>query len=366
MIREIQHMWFNVLIVLIKALFFLTCVLTLTSLLTWMERKQSAVMQDRLGANRAPILGMRAFGLPHILADALKMFFKEDYVPPGGDKLLHTAAPMAALFFALMSFAAIPFGDSIQIAGRKIELLVLPLNVGLLFVFAMMSLGIYGTFLAGFSSNNKYAFMGGLRASSQMISYEITMGATLVGLLMIFGTLDLGELNRAQGALLWGWLPKWGIFLQPLGFILFVTAGLAETKRVPFDLPEGESEIIGYFLEYSSMKFGAFFMADFIETILIAALIATLFFGGWQIPYLQSDGFHLPWGAFHALPHLLVTILQMIAFAFKVFFFCWFLLLIRWTLPRFRYDQLMRLGWKFLLPVSILNIFVTALVLLLI
>jgi len=358
-------MWIDVLIAAIKAVFFLTCVLTLTSLLTWMERKQSAVMQDRLGANRAPILGVRAFGLPHILSDALKMFFKEDYVPPGGDRLLHTAAPMAALFFALMSFAAIPFGDSIQIAGRRIDLLVLPLNVGLLFVFAMMSLGIYGTFLAGFSSNNKYAFLGGLRASSQMISYEITMGATLIGLLMIFGTLDLADLNRAQGGLLWGWLPKWGIFLQPLGFILFVAAGMAETKRVPFDLPEGESEIVGYFLEYSSMKFGAFFMADFIETILIAALIATLFFGGWQVPYLQPDGFHLPWGSVHALPNIAVTLLQVVAFALKVFFFCWFLLLIRWTLPRFRYDQLMRLGWKFMLPVSVLNIFITAAVLLL-
>ncbi len=359
-------MWIEIAIVLAKALFFLIGILTLTSFLTWMERKQSAVMQDRLGANRAEIFGVRAFGLCHIFSDALKMFFKEDYVPPGGDKTLHTAAPFAALFFALMSFTAIPFGDSIQIAGRTIELSVLPLNVGLLFVFAMMSLGIYGVFLAGVSSNNKFAFLGGLRAAGQMISYEITMGATLVGLLMIFGALDLGQLNRAQGELLWGWLPKWGIFLQPLGFLLFVTAGMAETKRIPFDLPEGESEIIGYFVEYSSMKFGAFFMADFIETILIAALIATLFFGGWQVPYLQSDGFHLPWGSFHALPHLLITCLQMAAFAFKVFFFCWFLLLIRWTLPRFRYDQLMQLGWKFLLPLSILNIFVTALVLLLI
>ena len=225
-------MGYDILIALIKALFFLTCVLTLTSLLTWMERKQSAVMQDRLGANRAPILGVRAFGLCHIVSDALKMFFKEDYVPPGGDRLLHTAAPFAALFFALMSFAAIPFGDTVRIAGHTIELQVLPLNVGLLFVFAMMSLGIYGTFLAGFSSNNKFAFLGGLRASSQMISYEITMGATLIGLLMIFGTLDLGELNRAQGGLLWGWLPKWGIIFQPIGFLLFVTAGMAETKRI--------------------------------------------------------------------------------------------------------------------------------------
>jgi NADH-quinone oxidoreductase subunit H len=359
-------MWLDLLIVSIKALVFLICVLTCMALVMWMEHKQSAVMQDRLGINRAAILGVRAFGLPHIVAHALKMFFKEDYVPPGGDKVLHTAAPIAAMFFALMTFAAIPFGDSITIAGRRIELLVLPLNVGLLFIFAMMSLGIYGTFLAGFSSNNKFAFLGGLRASSQMISYEITLGATLVGILMIFGTVDLAVISRSQGELLWGWLPKWGILLQPLGFILFVFAGMAETKRTPFDLPEGESEIIGYFVEYSSLKFGMFFMTDFIETILIAALITTLFFGGWQIPYLQSDGFHLPWGSFFGLPQLLVTLLQIAAFAMKVVFFCWFLLLIRWTLPRFRYDQLMRLGWKFLLPISVLNIFVTALVLLLI
>jgi NADH-quinone oxidoreductase subunit H len=358
-------MWLDVLIIGIKAIFFVSCVLTLTSLLTWMERKQSAVMQDRLGANRAPIMGVRAFGLPHILADALKMFFKEDYVPPGGDRKLHAAAPFIALFFALMSFAAIPFGNSIHVAGRTIDLQIFPFNVGLLFVFAMMSMGIYGTFLAGFSSNNKFAFMGGLRASSQMISYEITMGATLVGLLMIFGTLDLAELNRAQGALLWGWLPQWGIFLQPLGFLLFLVAGFAETKRVPFDMPEGESEIIGYFLEYSSMKFGAFFMTDFVETILVAALLATLFFGGWQVPYLQADGFHYPWGSVMALSSWAVTILQVSAFAFKVVFFCWFLLLIRWTLPRFRYDQLMHLGWKILLPLSILNILITGIVLVL-
>ncbi len=359
-------MWSDLLIALIKTMFFLTGILTLTAFLTWQERKQSAVMQDRLGANRADIFGFRAFGLFHIFSDALKMFFKEDYVPPGGDKVLHTAAPIISLFFALMSFAAIPFGDSIQIAGRQIELQVLPLNVGILFIFAMMSLAVYGTFLAGFSSNNKFSFLGGLRASSQMISYEITMGATLIGILMIFGSMDLNEINRAQGQLLWGWLPMWGIVLQPVGFLLFVTAGMAETKRIPFDLPEGESEIVGYFLEYSSMKFGAFFMGDFIETILIAALIATLFFGGWQVPYLQSDGFHLPWGSYHALPSLLVMVLQIAAFALKVFFFCWFLLLIRWTLPRFRYDQLMRLGWKYMLPVSVLNIFVTALILLLI
>jgi NADH-quinone oxidoreductase subunit H len=359
-------MWLELLIVCIKALVFLIFVLTYMALLMWMEHKQSAVMQDRLGINRASILGVRAFGLPHIVAHALKMIFKEDYVPPGGDKLLHMAAPVIAMFFALMTFAAIPFGDSITIAGRKIELLVLPLNVGLLFIFAMMSLGIYGTFLAGFSSNNKFAFLGGLRASSQMISYEITLGATLVGILLIFGSLDLAVINRAQGELLWGWLPKWGIVVQPLGFILFLFAGMAETKRTPFDLPEGESEIVGYFVEYSSLKFGMFFMTDFIETILIAALVTTLFFGGWQVPYLQPDGFQFPGGFSLGLNGLLVSLLQVAAFACKVLFFCWFLLLIRWTLPRLRYDQLMRLGWKYMLPISVLNIFVTAFILVLI
>jgi len=359
-------MWIDALIAFIKIVFFISCVLTLTSLLTWQERKQSAVMQDRLGANRASILGIRAFGLPHILSDALKMFFKEDYVPPGGDKLLHTTAPFISLFCVLMCFAAIPFGNSIEIAGRQIELQILPLNVGLLFIFAMMSLAVFGTFLAGYSSNNKYSFMGGLRASSQMISYEIAMGATLVGILMIFESLDLMMIVRGQGELLWGWLPKWGILFQPVGFLLFVTAGMDETKRVPFDLPEGESEIIGYFTEYSSMKFGAFFMTDFLETILIATLIATLFFGGWQVPFLLSDGFHLPGGATFALSPVIVTLLQIAALAMKVVFFCWFLLVIRWTLPRFRYDQLMNLGWKIMLPIAVLNIFVTALILVLI
>jgi len=355
-------------IIFVKAFIFVNAVLIMTSLLTWMERKQSAVMQDRIGANRATFIKIRgreirAFGLFHIIADALKMFFKEDYTPPGGDRLLHTLAPLASVFFALMSFASIPFGDTIRIAGRDVGLQILPLNVGLLFVFAMMSMGIYGTFLAGFSSNNKYAFLGGLRASSQMISYEITLGATVVGLLMIFNTLDLQEINRAQGQLLWGWLPKWGVVLQPLGFILFLVAGIAETKRVPFDLPEGESEIIGYFVEYSSMKFGAFFMVDFVETVLIAALIATLFFGGWQVPYLNAGGFHFPGGAAWSLGASTVALLQVAAFAIKVLFFCWFLLLIRWTLPRFRYDQLMRLGWKMLLPLSVLNIFATGFIL---
>jgi NADH-quinone oxidoreductase subunit H len=227
----------------------------------------------------------------------------------------------------------------------------------------MMSMGVYGVVLAGFSSNNNYAFLGGMRGAAQMIAYEITMGAAIMGVIMVFNTLDLQALDRAQGAyMLGGWLPKWGIFVQPLAFFLFLTAATAETKRTPFDLPEGESEIIGYFVEYSGMKFGMFFMADLVETVLVSALMATLFLGGWQVPYLHPDGFWFPWGGHWALSNLPVVILGILSFFIKVSFFIGLLMAVRWTLPRFRYDQLMNLGWKILLPVSLINIAVTAIV----
>ncbi len=355
-----------------KAFFIFNVVMGFAYVLTWMERKQSAVMQDRIGANRAALFGITALGLFHNIADAIKMITKEDFIPPQGNRLLHTLAPMLALTFAMIGFAVIPFGGIYRFGDTLVSLQVLDINVGLLFVFAVMSMGIYGFVLAGWSSGNNYALLGGMRASGQMISYEITMGATIIGVLMCFESLSLQQINLAQGDLLWGWIPKWGVLLQPLGFILFATAAMAETKRVPFDVPEGESEIIGYFVEYSGMKFGMFLMTDFVETVLGASLITTLFFGGWQVPYLYSvagggplDGFQFPWGAQLALPTLVVMLLQVGAFLGKVFFFCFVMLLIRWTLPRFRWDQLMRLGWSMMLPLSILNILVTGLVIVL-
>ena len=198
-----------------------------------------------------------------------------------------------------------------------------------------------------------------------MFSYEITIGTTILGVLMIFESLSLQTIVQAQGELLWGFIPKWGVVVQPIGCLLFLVAGIAETKRVPFDLPEGESEIIGYFVEYSSMKFGLFMLTDFVETILIASLVTTLFFGGWQIPYLIRDGFHFPGGFTVSLSGTSVSLLQVLSYCVKVFFFCWFLLLVRWTLPRFRYDQLMRLGWKMVFPISILNLLATSLLVLL-
>ena len=337
--------------------------LNLAGFHTWVERKQSALIQDRIGANRADIFGFRLLGMFHGIADAVKMFTKEDIVPAGADKALHTLAPFFSVFFALVAFAGIPFGDRLILGDRVIELQVAHIDAALLFIFAMLSLGVYGVILAGFASRNNYAILGGLRATAQMISYEIALGIAILGVIMVYGTLDLAELVRAQGRMVGGWLPLWGIVTQPVAFVIFVTAALAETKRVPFDLPEGESEIIGYFVEYSGMKFGMFFLTDFLETILVASLTTTLFFGGWQVPYLMPDGFHFPWGGVLLVPNLVYVLLGVTSFSIKVILFCFLFMQLRWTLPRFRYDQLMSLGWKGLFPIAVANVVVTAVVL---
>jgi NADH-quinone oxidoreductase subunit H len=339
-------------------------VLNLAALHTWLERKQSAIIQDRIGANRASIFGWRLMGLFHPMADAIKMFMKEDIVPAGADKVLHTLAPFFSVFFALVAFAAIPFGDRVILGDRVIELQIAKIDVALLYVFAMLSLGVYGVILAGFASRNNYALLGGLRATAQMLSYEIALGIAIIGVVMIYGTMDLQDLVRGQGQMtLGGWIPLWGIVVQPVAFFVFLTAALAETKRAPFDLPEGESEIIGYFVEYSGMKFGMFYLADFLETILVACLATTLFFGGWQVPYLMPDGFHFPWGATLPVSQWAYVLLGVASFSIKVVVFCLLFMQIRWTLPRFRYDQLMRLGWLGLFPISVVNALVTASVL---
>ncbi len=338
-------------------------VVNFAGLHTWVERKQSALIQDRIGANRAPIFGFRMLGLFHGIADAIKMFTKEDIVPTGANKTLHTLAPFFSVFFALVAFAAIPFGDRLIWGDLVIDLQVANLNAALLYVFAMLSMGVYGVILAGFASRNNYAIMGGLRATAQMISYEIALGVAILGVIMVYGTMNLSELVRAQGQMIGGWIPLWGIVAQPVAFFVFVTAALAETKRLPFDLPEGESEIIGYFVEYSGMKFGMFFLTDFLETIMVACLATTLFFGGWQVPFLTPEGFLFPWGSEILVSNLVYVLLGVGAFTVKVVVFSWLFMQIRWTLPRFRYDQLMSLGWKGLFPVAVINVVVTALVL---
>jgi NADH-quinone oxidoreductase subunit H len=351
-------------IIAAKAFLVLFMILNLAGLLGWIERKGSALIQDRVGANRASVFGFAGLGLINtLMADPLKFLTKEDFIPARGDKFLHTLAPCMALFPVLVTFAVIPFGDVLVLGDRVIDLQVANLNIGILYIFAMTSLSVYGIVIGAWASNNKFSLLGGVRGSAQMISYEVAMGLSVIGILMVYGTLELQEIARAQGELFWGWLPQWGIFLQPLSFLLFFTAALAETKRIPFDLPEGESELVaGYHVEYSGGKFLMFFAGEFAEVATAAALVTTLFFGGWQVPYLMRDGFHFPGGGMVLLPHFAVVVLQVGAFTLKVLFFCWLQILLRWSLPRFRYDQVMRLGWKMLLPLALLNVMVTAVV----
>jgi len=367
-------------IIATKAFLVLFMVLNLAGVLGWIERKGSALIQDRIGANRASIFGFAGMGLVNtLIADPLKFLTKEDFIPPAGDKFLHTLAPCMALFTALVTFAVIPFGDVLHIGDRTINLQVANINVGILYAFAMGSLGVYGIVIGAWASNNKFSLLGGVRGSAQMISYEIAMGLSVIGVLMVYGTLELQEIARGQGLLMrdllpqWlaflqpliGWLPAWGIFLQPLGFLLFFTSAVAETKRIPFDLPEGESELVaGYHVEYSGGKFLMFFASEFAEIVTAAGLVTTLFFGGWQVPYLMRDGFHSPWGGQWLLSHYAVVGLQVGAFTLKVLFFCWLQILLRWSVPRFRYDQVMRLGWKMMLPLALLNVMVTAVIIL--
>jgi len=325
-------------------------------ILTWVERKQSALMQDRIGANRADILGFRMMGLFHPIADAIKMFAKEDFIPEGANKIMHTLSPIICAVPAMIVFAVIPFGGEYVIGGRQINLVIADLDVGLLFVFAISSLATYGTVIAGWSSNNSWSLLGSLRAGAQMISYEVAIGLTLVGVFMVFGSLKLTEIGAAQESFF-----RWGLFMQPLGFFMFLACAIAENKRAPFDVAEGESEIIaGYFLEYSGMKFGMFYMAEFLEIVTISAILTTLFLGAWQIPFI-SGGNILFFLSFlnDTLANLILMVIHVTVFWIKVVICIWFLMTIRWTLPRFRYDQIMKLGWKIILPLSLANILIT-------
>jgi NADH-quinone oxidoreductase subunit H len=355
-------MGIDVAIACAKAVVILLIALQVMGMGVFFERKVSAIIQDRIGANRASIFGFAGHGLINTLvADPVKFLLKEDVRPAGADRLLHTIAPVVAVMPAIAAFAVMPFGDVLEIAGRTINLQAASLDVGILYVLAMASLGVYGVVLAGWASNNRWSLLGGIRGSAQMISYEIAMGLALVGIVLTYDTFDLQEMARRQGELIWGWLPAWGIVYQPLGFVIFFVAGIAESKRIPFDLPESESELVsGFFTEYSGAKHLLFMMSDFVEVVLVAALVTTLFFGGWQIPYLGREGFHFPWGTSIALPSLVVAVLQILSFSLKLVFFTWLQIVIRWTLPRFRYDQLMRLGWKGLLPASLANVVASA------
>jgi len=347
--------------------------------LTWVERKQAAVMADRIGANRAyiriPFTNIKLvwLGLFHGMADGMKMLLKENFKPKSHDAVGYFLAPFIVFAPVLLVFAVIPFGGTLDpgrlfpslaswFAGRTYPLQIAQLDAGLLVVFAFSGLTIIGAMLAGWSSENKFSLLGGLRAGSQMISYELVMGLTIMGLMLIYGTVDLGDIVRQQSGVVAGVLPAWGLFMQPFGAFLFLTAAIAENKRIPFDLPEAESELVaGYYTEYSGMKMGLFMFAEFIQIAIVGALFTTLFLGGYNLPFMTDAGFSLPGGREIALSHGLVVVLQMGGFLAKVMLMCVLQIQIRWTLPRFRYDQMLSFAWKMLLPLSLANLCVTAL-----
>jgi NADH-quinone oxidoreductase subunit H len=305
------------------------------------ERRVSAFMQGRLGPNR---VGPQ--GLLQPIADGIKFLMKEDIIPAGVDKPIFILAPAVLLIPALMTFAVIPFGSDITLFGRQIPLQVADVNVGILYVLALTSIGVYGIVLAGWSSNSKYSLLGGLRSAAQLISYELAMGLAVVSIILLSGSLKLNDIVADQQ----GYLFSWNVFKQPVAFIIFLIAVYAETNRLPFDLSEAEQELVGgYHTEYSSIKFSMFFMAEYANMITAAALTVTLFFGGWDVPLINETSLGI-WG----------TLLSVSSFILKMGFFLFLFIWVRWTFPRFRYDQLMKLGWKVMLPIALLNIFITA------
>jgi len=318
-----------VLIALVKVLVVFTAMLLIVAYMTLMERKVLGHMQVRYGPNRAG-----PYGLLQPIADGIKLFFKEDIIIPHANRLIYIFAPTVIVITALMSYAVIPFGDNITILGYKVDMVVADVNVGLLYLFAISSLGVYGVVMGGWASNNKYSLLGAIRSSAQMISYELSLGLSIIGVLMITGSLSTMKIVEAQS-------PVWFIIYQPLGFIIYLISAVAECSRTPFDLTECENELVaGYQTEYSSMKFGLYYLAEYAHILVVSSLAVTLFFGGWHGPLLPP----------------------VVWFLIKVFIFIFFFIWIRATFPRFRYDQLMTFGWKVLFPLSLLNIMITAVV----
>lgn len=321
--------WIALALFVVKALMVFVIFLTGVAYLTWMERKVLGHMQLRHGP-----LNAGWFGLLQPIADGVKVLFKEDIYVESANKFLYFIAPVIAVVCTFATFAVIPFGETITLFGRTVDLVVANINIGLLYVFAISSLNVYGIVLAGWSSNNKYSLLGGMRSSAQMISYELTMGLSIIGVLMISGSLSMVDIVRAQKDI-------WFIVLQPLGFILFLISGFAEANRSPFDLPEAESELVaGFHVEYSSLKFAFFYLSEYAHMIVMAGLVTTLFLGGWYGPFLSNI-----FGPFWFFIKMVVIL----------FLFIW----VRATFPRFRYDQLMKFGWKVLLPLALVNVLLT-------
>jgi NADH-quinone oxidoreductase subunit H len=334
-----------ILISIVKIALAVGVLLTAVAYTVWLERKVVGHIQNRWGPTR-----VGPFGLLQPLADGLKFIFKEDLTPPHVYKPLFIAAPIIALICALTSISVIPVGNWITIGSIHTPLQITDLNIGLLIILGVTSLGVYGVALAGWSSNNKYSLLGGLRASAQMVSYEVALGLSLIGVLIMAGSFSLRDIVDAQSGVFWGFIPRWNIFQgQFVAFFIYLMAAYAETNRIPFDLPEAETELVaGYHTEYSSMKFAMFFMAEYANMITVACLATLLFLGGWHGPVFG--------------PAFLRAVLPVFWFFAKVFCFLFIYIWVRGTLPRFRYDQLMAFGWKFLLPLALANLVITALI----
>ena len=325
-------------LILVSVIFVVTLVIAMYSTLA--ERKIAGFMQDRYGPDRAGL-----FGILQPLCDGGKFFFKEEIIPAGAHKVLFILGPTIAIITACISSAVIPWGQELQIGGRVVSLQVADVNVGILYMFGVIALGVYGIMLGGWASNNKFSLMGAIRAASQSISYEIAMGLSIIALLMVTQSLSLKEIVAQQSGFV-----NWNIWAQPLGFIIFMVCAFAECNRVPFDLPECETELVGgYHTEYSSMKLGLYMFSEYINMFGSSALMASLYFGGYNFPFMNDLG----------LSANMITIIGVVVFFIKILLFIFFFMWVRWTLPRFRYDQLMNLGWKMLIPLAIANIVLT-------
>lgn len=417
----------DTLMIVVRVAFSAFIPLCFVAVCVWMERRGAGFIQDRSGPNRAGIFGFRAAGIVQNLADGLKLAFKEDIISSHiKHKFFFVLAPLIVFFTAVVSFAVVPFADTLVLGGKSYIMQGIPFDLGILWFLALAGFSVYGIILAGWSSSNKYGILGGLRSAAQVISYEIPMGLAIVSLLVVYGSVNLSDIARFQGHLLFGFIPMWGAVLQPLGMIIFIVAAFAECNRTPFDLAEGESEIVaGFHVEYSAMKFAVFFMGEYVAMFASSAIIVTLFFGGYQVPFLSTSTLiayakpvafilmvllpvgmyffagwmrknnvsHYPrendprvfeanvyikcfWGLIVLLEVLLcvvllaqtggtyaslfVAILQICTFLLKVTMMIFVYIWVRWTLPRFRYDQLQKLGWQMLLPLALLNIFITS------
>ena len=336
-------------LILVVIVFTITLVVAMYA--TYGERKVASFLQDRIGPNRAG-----PFGILQPLADGMKFFMKEEIIPDVSNKFLFVLGPCIAITTALMAGVLIPWGNTLIIGGQEYSLQIANINVGILYVFGVVSIGVYGILIGGWASNNKFSLLGAIRASAQMISYELAMGIAIIALIMMTGTLSLNEITAQQAGGTDGNWNFWNVVYQPVGFLLFIVCAFAECNRAPFDLPECETELVGgYHTEYSSMKLGFYLFAEYINMFISSAVISTLYFVGYNFPFMNDLG----------LDHNMLTILGTVALFAKIFFFIFFFMWVRWTLPRFRYDQLMNLGWKSLLPLSIANLLVTAIVLIL-